>query len=722
MIGVVRVAVIKFINRENKTLVGLKRNLDYILDPKKTNENLIYGKDCDYKNAYQDMCLTKYIYGKKEGRQHIHFTQSFSGDELSYELAKKIGQKILEMDIFSGYQVVMATHTDTKNTHNHFVINTVNVDTGEKWKLSKEELQEIKDYSDELCEENGLQVIDENYKTTREYTSLRRERTKQKEMYELVLNASHESKTLESFFEIIKKNGKKLHWDVKKDYSKSKELEKILNACKYHAQSTTEFKEDLAYYGAKCTWKVRAMIENKETGEKEEKVFNTFEEYEEYKENKQETIEIKSYGDEIKFLYEGREYTPAHFIKNLRYEGSTLREQFEVNLVRNEDKKLPKKLKEVGSSDDYKLLYRTIQVARQCSLNQSEFEENMERLGYGVTWKESRKYITFLVPKANGGIQKIRNNRFYPKSSFTKEAFYEVFAFNQKMLEIIREEGISSVDELQEMVRLGRLKDLRIDDKNGRIYLKHFFANTPKGKGEEQNPEENSMEEKESYFDRISLERFFTDPERKKILMPDEIVELKEIKENKNIAVIEDEKGYLFSLTSLSKRFTMDNLTQRFCNNRFKEKRKQVVTDIRSIIYCSSSMSEFKEKLEIAGYRMEKRKLTKEDRGMIAMKEQYDHIGKEECLIFYDRENDGFLSTFGSKGLSEENILRILQKNEERIMAWKRERNFQDFLRGVWIFKEDDFEAEQINRKNIHGAVEDWIGKRDKRKEKGYER
>ena len=152
-------AVIEFINGKNRTYSGMKRAINYILREDKTKLGLYSGYNCDPENTYNNFILTKRIFNKEKGRQYIHFVQSFSDREkVDEETVKKVADELTLMDKFKGFQIIYAVHTDTDNLHTHFILNTVNSETGEKWRLSKEELLEIKDYSDELCRKYGLTV------------------------------------------------------------------------------------------------------------------------------------------------------------------------------------------------------------------------------------------------------------------------------------------------------------------------------------------------------------------------------------------------------------------------------------------------------------------------------------------------------------------------------------------------------------------------------------
>ena len=70
--------------------------------------------------ALEEMMSVKEVYNKKEGRQYIHLIQSFSpNDNIDYEKAHQIGIELA--NYFKGFQVLVATHTDTEHIHNHLV-------------------------------------------------------------------------------------------------------------------------------------------------------------------------------------------------------------------------------------------------------------------------------------------------------------------------------------------------------------------------------------------------------------------------------------------------------------------------------------------------------------------------------------------------------------------------------------------------------------------------
>lgn len=214
-------AIIDFINRQNKTLSGLAKALKYIMHPAKTESHLITGIDCDTQNAYQDMVSVKRQFNKEAGgRQFIHFVQSFAPyDRVTPEIAHEIAVKLSEK--LKGFQVVIATHIDKAHIHNHFIINTVNHETGKKWHQSAEDLQALKDFSDELCHEYGLIITEGgkgSYKNRGEYRSQKRGQSWKHELYLAASECLRNSMSQEDFITNMRKLGYSVQWVDNRKY------------------------------------------------------------------------------------------------------------------------------------------------------------------------------------------------------------------------------------------------------------------------------------------------------------------------------------------------------------------------------------------------------------------------------------------------------------------------------------------------------------------------
>ena len=163
--------VINYANNPEKTLnedygkeiaEPLHDVLEYTKNGHKT-EKLFYvsGINCTPETAYQDMMITKAEYDKKDGILAFHGYQSFKGYEVSPEVAHEIGIKLAEEMWGDKYEVVVATHLNTKNYHNHFVINSVSFKDGKKYRDCRHNYAILRHLSDSLCEEYGLSVLKE---------------------------------------------------------------------------------------------------------------------------------------------------------------------------------------------------------------------------------------------------------------------------------------------------------------------------------------------------------------------------------------------------------------------------------------------------------------------------------------------------------------------------------------------------------------------------------
>lgn len=149
-------AVIKAVN--SRASIG--RAIAYVTKEGKTENNIITGKDCDPFNALDDMNATKKLYGKTGGRQYKHYIQSFHKDEkITPEQAHKIACELAEKE-FKGHEVLIATHIDKDHLHSHFIVNSVNFETGKKFNQSDEWLEKFKAHSDEICKRYDLTITE----------------------------------------------------------------------------------------------------------------------------------------------------------------------------------------------------------------------------------------------------------------------------------------------------------------------------------------------------------------------------------------------------------------------------------------------------------------------------------------------------------------------------------------------------------------------------------
>lgn len=152
----------------------VERSLRYILNPEKTDD-LIYtnAMNCipDPKCAYLAMKLVyEQFSGYKfdepvpksgKGRvKAIHYIQAFDPkDNISPELAHRIGRTFARKAFGDSCQLVIATHLDKDHIHNHIIINTYGID-GRKFNDNLTTRKNLREISDRVCLTFGIKPIE----------------------------------------------------------------------------------------------------------------------------------------------------------------------------------------------------------------------------------------------------------------------------------------------------------------------------------------------------------------------------------------------------------------------------------------------------------------------------------------------------------------------------------------------------------------------------------
>ena len=134
--------------------------LRYVENDKKTDQTMyVSGINCPKQRAYQCMMATKRRYGKLGGNVAYHGYQSFVSGEVTPEEAHAIGIETAKRMWGKDYEIVVTTHLNTDNIHNHFVVNSVSFKTGRKFENHIRDHVELRQISDAVCKEHGKSVI-----------------------------------------------------------------------------------------------------------------------------------------------------------------------------------------------------------------------------------------------------------------------------------------------------------------------------------------------------------------------------------------------------------------------------------------------------------------------------------------------------------------------------------------------------------------------------------
>lgn len=148
-------AILKGIGNPSSKSGGVKSALEYV--GKKAD--LTKGIYCsnDWKEAFNDFQNTKEFYNKENGRQYLHYVQSFKEGEVTPEEALELTEKFCNK-IIKDNEVFLAVHTDQKHTHCHVIVNSVSYIDGHKFQCSRNDLEKWKEISNEINKDHGLEI------------------------------------------------------------------------------------------------------------------------------------------------------------------------------------------------------------------------------------------------------------------------------------------------------------------------------------------------------------------------------------------------------------------------------------------------------------------------------------------------------------------------------------------------------------------------------------
>lgn len=203
---------------------GLASILAYCKQDKKTlydGRKLVSGVNCVAESAFNEMMNTKIQYRKTDGRMYYHLFQSFHPDEpITPETAHEIALKFAQ-EQFKGYEVLVATHIDREHIHSHFILNSVSAETGLKYHPDKNEIQRLRDYSDNLCRKYGLSVVipkqpKVKQMSAREYRSADKGQSWKLQLAIAVDEAMKYATSKEHFISLMENEGYEVKWTAER--------------------------------------------------------------------------------------------------------------------------------------------------------------------------------------------------------------------------------------------------------------------------------------------------------------------------------------------------------------------------------------------------------------------------------------------------------------------------------------------------------------------------
>ena len=148
----------EFTDSEKQALADV---IAYAANEDKT-ERFFYttGINCSVECARDQFDTTKLRFGKTGGNVAYHAYQSFREGEVTPDEAHAIGVQLAKELWGDRFQMVVATHVNTKCTHNHIVINSVSFKDGMKFHDCRDTYRLLRETSDRICMEHGLSIVD----------------------------------------------------------------------------------------------------------------------------------------------------------------------------------------------------------------------------------------------------------------------------------------------------------------------------------------------------------------------------------------------------------------------------------------------------------------------------------------------------------------------------------------------------------------------------------
>ena len=115
--------------------------------------------NCMPEMAKTQFSCTRDVWNKNNGIQAHLIIQSFEPGEVTPGVANQLGKELAEK-VAKDHEAVIYTHADKDHIHNHIIINSVNLENGKKLNMHNA-LNQVRELSDELCKEHGLEIIKE---------------------------------------------------------------------------------------------------------------------------------------------------------------------------------------------------------------------------------------------------------------------------------------------------------------------------------------------------------------------------------------------------------------------------------------------------------------------------------------------------------------------------------------------------------------------------------
>ena len=173
----------------------LKTVTQYVINEDKTMEKrYVTYMNCSFDNPKESMENTKKHYHDESEILAFHGYQSFEEDEIDADLAHQLGVLLAQKIWGDRFEVIVSTHLDTDNIHNHFLVNSASFKDGKRYCNTYKDIYKMRKVSDELCLQYGLSIVEEKKnigKSRQQYFHAKTLREMIREDVDSAINASY---------------------------------------------------------------------------------------------------------------------------------------------------------------------------------------------------------------------------------------------------------------------------------------------------------------------------------------------------------------------------------------------------------------------------------------------------------------------------------------------------------------------------------------------------
>ena len=217
-------ATVNYIPYQKQTRAVLQRVADYVRRGDKTEgQRYVSGLNCSPQLAAEEFMATRLLHGKDSPVWFYHYTQSFSPTEAvtpqqAHALAEEFAARA-----WPDSEVLIATHTDAKHIHSHFLVNAVCHENGRMLRQGPRTLEHLRSVSDGLCLVHGLSVVKPRQKpvrgmSSREYRAAEKGQSWKFELMNVIDDCMCHARSRRDFIRRMRERGYEVKWTPERKY------------------------------------------------------------------------------------------------------------------------------------------------------------------------------------------------------------------------------------------------------------------------------------------------------------------------------------------------------------------------------------------------------------------------------------------------------------------------------------------------------------------------